>query len=340
MFLSLSESYIAAKFYQYCGKPTCNRAQNTYQGSCPICREGKSWLKKRRCYYLVEKKVICCHNCGWHSSPYNWIARVSGLSNKEIREDYSKFDGDFIPEEQIITFAKKTEQPSLPTDCINLLDQAQQEYYRENTIVQRCIDLIYTRRLNKAVNRPAAFYTTLVDKVHSNRLILPFYDVNGKIIFYQSRQVIENDERPRYLSKVGSERSLYGINNVNSDIGYLFLTEGPIDAMFISNGIGVAGITESSNNNFTATQKSQLAAFPLHEKIWVLDNQYHDTASKTKSSKLLDEGEKVYIWPETFKQYKDINEYCIDKQISSFDVDTILDNTYTGLKGKLLLARY
>jgi hypothetical protein len=41
-------------------------------------------------------------------------------------------------------------------------------------------------------------------------LVLPFYDSEGDIIFYQTRTILKKDNynKPKYLSKVGSEKSL------------------------------------------------------------------------------------------------------------------------------------
>lgn len=341
MILPLSEDYIASKFFQNCGKPFYNKVQKVYQGSCPICREGKSWLKKRRCYYIVDKNVICCHNCGWYSNPYNWIYKVTGYDYKEIKKELEEFS---VPVRYQINEedrdVKEKLEEDLPTDSINLLDNDQVSYYKQNRIVQEALNTITTRKLNLAINRPNTFYISLVDKVHNNRLVIPFYNREGKIIHYQTRTILSDDTRPKYLSKVGSEKSLYGINNVKSDIEYIFITEGPIDAMFLKNGVAVAGINESKSKNFTNVQNQQLIEHILLKKVWVLDNQWIDVTSKLKTKSLIDAGEQVFLWPEYLKNYKDINDYCIDKNINSFDIDTILENTYEGLKAKILLANY
>lgn len=339
MFLPLTEEYIANKFFQNCGKPYYNRAQRTYQGSCPICREGKSWLKKRRCYYIVEKNVICCHNCGWYSNPYKWIGKVTGLDFKQIKSELESGTESIIFEYRE---EKKQVQETeiLPSDSINLLDQEQIEYYEQNNTIKQALKLLEDRRLLQAVNRPRTFFISLTDKVHDNRLIIPFYDSNNKIVFYQTRSILNDDTRPKYLSKVKSEKSLYGINNISQNMDYVFITEGPIDAMFIQNGIAVAGINEGKNKNFTNTQSQQLNEFILHKKIWVLDNQFTDQTSKAKTKSLLECGESVFIWPESMKHYKDINEYCIDKKTNQFDTGLIVENTFNGLKGKLLLSNY
>jgi hypothetical protein len=340
VFLQLTEDYVASKFYRYCGKPSYNRAQKVYQGSCPICHEGSSWLKKRRCYYIVAKKSICCHNCGWFSNPYNWIQRVAGLTFLDIKKEIEE---DSFPE--IIhkaAFKKevknKGETETLPSDSINLFNPEQIEYYRNNNVIQACLKTIRERKLDTAVNRPFAIYTTLSDRVHLNRLIIPFIDYDNKIIWYQSRKVLDNDDRPKYLSKVNSERALFGANSVDENYNYIFITEGPIDAMFIKNGVGVAGINEG-DKCFTNLQERQFLNFPLHEKIWVLDNQFLDSTSKQKTKRLLDNGERVFLWPESLSKYKDLNDYCCDKNVNCIDPNIILENSYKGLKGKLLASK-
>ena len=73
----LSEDYIVSKFYQYAGYPKYNRLSKAYNGCCPTCREGSSWGKKRRLYFVTRKNLIFCHNCGISMRPAKWIQKVS-----------------------------------------------------------------------------------------------------------------------------------------------------------------------------------------------------------------------------------------------------------------------
>jgi len=229
----------------------------------------------------------------------------------------------------------------LPEDSINLSDISQINFYKTNNIVQKALTTIRDRGLESACNRPETFWLSLVDKVHKNRLIIPFYDSNNKIVHYQSRTLIEDSKSslPKYLSKQNSEKTLFGINNVDSSKKYLFITEGPIDACFIKNGIAVAGINEGKGAIFTAKQKEQLKTFSTLEQIWVLDNQRVDLASKKKTNFLLKNGCKVFIWPPELKTIKDINDVCKAHKINEISEKFILDNTYSGLKGSMLLAK-
>ena len=338
----LPQDYIVQKFYQYAGFPKFKKLSNTYEASCPICREGKSWGKKKRCYYVINDGIICCHNCGWYGSALNWIKQVSNQTYDEIRKEITQYDilpldlmHEETPVKQIIN------NHALPLDCINLFDESQLQFYADNKTVQDALTVIKTRRLNTAINRPKTLWMSLTDRVHRNRIIIPFYNDRGEIIFYQSRAIYEKDTKmlPKYLGKINGERSLFNLNEITPDLDYIFIFEGPIDSFFVKNGTAVAGIQEKSNKNFTALQEDQLSTFRLYKMIWVLDSQWLDRASREKTEKLIENGETVFIWPEKLgARFKDINDLCIAAKRDSIDTEVFVKNSYNGIKAKLMLA--
>jgi hypothetical protein len=337
----IPQEYVIQKFYQYAGYPKYKKFTNVYEASCPICREGKSWGKKKRCYFILKDNVICCHNCGWFSNTYNWIKQVSGLTSEEIRKEIKTYD--ILPVDLLYNEPKTVviaQQPTLPLDSINLFDSKQTDYYKDNNTVNDALILIKKRRLDTAINKPKTLWLSLTDNIHKDRIVIPFYDTNNDIIFYQSRALYRDNTKPKYLGKINGERSLYNLNNITPELDCIFIFEGPIDAFFIKNGTAVAGIQEHSNKNFTKLQEEQLLQFRLYNKIWVLDSQWQDSASYNKTLKLLDSNESVFIWPEQLgRSFKDINDMCIETEKDQIDPDFILANTYNGLKGKLLLTR-
>jgi len=338
----LSEDYIVTKFYQYAGYPKYNRVAKIYVGGCPTCREGKSWGKKRRLYYVVKNNLIFCHNCGISMKPIKWICTLSGLTYADILRENGNFVSTTLPQDVDIVPTPAAQQvESLPTDSINLCDKVQTDFYKDNVFVQAALDLLHTRRLDTAANRPITFWISLVDKVHKNRLIIPFYDTTNKIIHYQTRTIIEPKRGfiPKYLSKQNSEKSLFGINNIKDNTKTIYVTEGPLDACFLVNGIAVAGINESRGKTFTAKQEEQLKPFLSYDVVWVLDNQRLDSASKKKTGFLLKQGQKVFIWPKELKRFKDINEVCMHYKINKIPEKFILKNTCYGLKGSMVLSQ-
>lgn len=338
----IPREYTLQKFYQYAGYPQYKKHSQTYIAGCPICREGKSWGKKRRCIYIPEDNVVCCHNCGWYSDVIKWIQEVTGLSFNEILQESKEYDIlplDVLKADNELKPVKPVEQ--LPKDCINIFDDNQVSFYRDNEVVLDAISLAKKRLLTTAINRPDTLWVTVTDKIHKNRIIIPFYSETNEIIFYQSRIIYNKDARlyPKYLSKVNGEKSLYNINKITSELDYIFIFEGPIDSFFVKNGTAVAGIQENSSTMFSKLQESQLSSFKFFNKIWVLDSQWKDNASKNKTNKLIEQDETVFIWPEAEgKKYKDINDYCIDKNLNSIDPEFFIKNSHKGMKAKLLMS--
>tara|TARA_B100001093_G_scaffold222685_1_gene213443 strand:- start:122 stop:1006 length:885 start_codon:yes stop_codon:yes gene_type:complete len=289
---------------------------------------------------MPKKDLAYCHNCGYSKKTLSFLLDVTNKPLHFIINEIKNFDIEIqIPKEEEKE-EKKVIDKSLPDDCINLSDASQVEYFKSQPAVIAALNLIKTRKLDKGVNKPKTFYISLNDPVHKNRLILPFYNDNGDIIYYQSRGLMKKDlyERPKYLSKVGAERSLYGMQNINSDLDYVFIFEGPIDSYFCENGLATCGITERSDKMFTLLQKEQMNKLNLYEKIYVLDNQYCDMAALNKSIILAENGNKVFIWPKELKQFKDFNDVCVIGNKDKIKPEFILKNTHSGLKAKLLLT--
>ena len=336
----IPEQYVVNVLYENVYKISYNKYTKTYNGCCPICKEGGSWGKKKRFYYIPNKELAYCHNCGYSKKALTFVTEVTNKPLHIIANEIKDFDIEIqIPQEKQPEVTKVVDK-SLPEDCINLSDISQVQYYKDNSIVKIALQLIKDRKLDKGINKPKTFYLSLKDPVHKNRLILPFYDENDDIIFYQSRGLTKKDlyERPKYLSKVGAERSLYGIQNINSDLDNIFIFEGPIDSYFVENGLATCGITENTNKMFTSLQKKQINKLNLYEKIYVLDNQYCDKAALNKSILLVDNNEKVFIWPKELKRFKDFNDICVAGNKDKIKPEFILKNTHSGLKAKLLLT--
>ena len=335
----IPEEFVIQKFYQHAGYPKYVKSTNTYMGGCPVCREGSSWGRKSRCYYIPKDCKICCHNCGWYSKPVDWIIEVEQITYKDLVHQVDECDysyGVYIEEPK----PEVRRAEDLPIDSINLFDKFQLSYYVNEDIVKLAAKTIIERGLNKAVNKPKAMYVSMVDPVHKNRLVIPFYDKNKTCTFYQSRKLLQNDPKPKYLSKVGSEKTLFNYDNLESGTDHVFVTEGPIDSYFIRNSVAVAGIQESSKQTFTSIQQNQIDRLFLSKIVWVLDSQWLDTASRQKTETLLRSGECVFLWPKSVgTRFKDVNDLCQHFRISELSEQYILDNTYCGLKGIVKLKQ-
>lgn len=321
--MKIPETYVLNKFYAYSGEPEFKKFDNTYNAGCPICKEGKSWGHKKRLYYYPQSNSFYCFNCSRSWNALNWLCEACNLSPDDIYAEIKEknISLDVTKKISFSDSRKKIEIPSLPYDSINLFDKVQKSFYEKtNFFFKEAYEYLEKRRLDIAVNKPQSLYLSLTDFYHKNRLCIPFQDRNKKIIFYQTRSL--NKTLPKYLGKVGSDKSLFGIDRIDIDLDYIFIFEGPIDAMFVKNGVAAAGLTL---NNL---QKQQLNEFPFHQKIWVLDNPKYDNASKNNMEKLIASNEKVFMWPSDM-QYKDFNDFVVDKKKSEVDYEIITNNVFS-----------
>jgi hypothetical protein len=339
--IDLPEDYVVLKFYELGYRPIYNKFNGTYQCACPLCREGKSLNKKRRCYYIPKNNNIFCHNCGHSSKPFKWIKEVSGVDDSVIINELKDYTPDV---DTILDESPKAvvNTETLPTDSINLSDASQLEYYKNDDTVRATINLIKLRRLDTAVNRPDNLYLSLTDRVHKNRLIIPFVNENNQIEHYQTRTVLGRDNRtkPKFLSKSGgAQKPLFNVNKVSSDHDSIYIFEGPMDAFFVRNSVAVAGITEKGRS-LTDRQQQQLdGPLRFYDAVWILDSQWVDRASLIKSEVLLQQGERVFIWPEKFgKRFKDFNDIAVTCKIDEIKHEFIQKNTFKGLEGIVKLT--
>lgn len=327
--MNLSKDYIIQCIYKYAHKPKRKKYTNVYTMSCTFCREGNSWGKKQRLYYMVDDNYFFCHNCQKSIQPLNWISDVSGLKISEILKEASEFEYNPIQEEK--PDVKKSQVGTLPDDSINLFDAQQLSYYKNNRVVQDALEFIKRRKIDIAINKPRAIFISLKDFVHKNRLCIPFYDKDNQIVFYQTRAIYKNDEinRPKYLSKIGAEKTIFGVRNIDVSLDTLFITEGPIDSMFIRNGLAIGGIS------LTETQEIQLSKYKLLNRIWILDNQLDNKEVKNKMNELIERGETVFIWPDKYSKFKDINDVCVENNLSEISPQFFINNSFEGMNALL-----
>lgn len=337
--MNIPESYVIHKFYQHAGYPRYKRVNSTYEAGCPICREGKSWGRKRRLYYIPKKGIICCHNCGWFGDTVKWVQEIENISYSDILNQIQAGEYDIvdISKQQPVLDKPKYETPSLPHDSINLFNQNQLEFYKGNKTVNLAVQYIKSRRLDGACNKPNSLYLSLTDKIHKNRLCIPSYDRSGKIVHYQTRRLLD-DGTPKYLSKSNSEKSVFGVDNVHDLHHSIYIFEGPIDSFFVDNGVAIAGIQESSITSLSESQDKILQQFCTLRRVWVLDNQLTDNTSRIKTKQLATNNEHVFVWPKSCSQFKDFNDMCVHYKLDCISPKFIDDNTSTGPSAILKLS--
>ena len=290
---------------------------------CPHCGDSQKSKTKARAYlYRVKNDMFFkCHNCGQGQNLANFIKFVDPkLYESYLLERYKKSAPatpkpkfDFKP-------TKFTNQT--PIDDLKSIKDLPEDHPARLYCMNRKIPEKYFDKLFLSDK-----FMTLVNEVKPNtykitkdhpRLIIPFYDTTGKIFAFQGRAF--GKEQPKYLTiKLDENRQkVYGLDKVNFQQP-IYITEGPIDSLFIDNCLAAGGADLFLKNKI-----------PNENITYIFDNEPRNKEIVKRMYKVIEQDFNVVIWPEDL-QLKDVND-MIMSGLTKFELqDIISNNTYSKL---------
>jgi hypothetical protein len=312
---------------------------------CPICGDSQTNKSKKRAYFIQRDSnlMFYCHNeCGTIGFERFMRDNYGDLYTaykfeliKLLREERS--DSYVAPpappaaavEAPVVFTVKK----AVGTDLMQSSDnEAAMKYLNNRKIPLECIpDIFFSYRFKRFINSylPDKFPEEQADR-EDPRIVLPMRWYDGTVFGVIGRSVIPESQL-RYMTIKFDETKpkFFGLDRLNSD-KLAYVTEGPIDSLFIDNAIAMAGTDSNPDAIFRSKD----------DYVVVLDNQPRSSSVIYKYTKYLNQGCKLVIWPSSVP-YKDIND-CITKGgMSVAEVNSIIrENTYSGLKAKIVLNEW
>ena len=159
--------------------------------------------------------------------------------------------------------------------------------------------------------------------MEEERLVIPFYDDLGNLIGVQGRAFSESAIRYITLKQQGCERLWYNLDKVDPH-STVYVTEGPIDSMFIPNGIAMQGA------GWLAELPEKISKSKV---VFIFDNEPRNQEIVSLLQKYIDGGRNVVIWPEEITE-KDVNDMVLAYG-NRLTMKLIINNVYSGLKAKM-----
>jgi len=292
--------------------------QSNWNFRCPVCGDSKKSQKKSRgnIYKTNNKLLVKCFNCDYTASFDYFLKSISDELYKEYIFEKLKLDK---PKEDYSIFKQESNIEIIDSNVDSLIriDTLPENHPVKLFCVNRKIrqlELLYlVPKFKQYINSliPNKFK---LEKDHP-RLIIPFFNEHGKMIGLQGRSF--GKELPRYYTiKLSDEEMIYGLDRVDYS-KEIRVVEGPIDSLFVNNGIAVAG--SSFSGYFIETIKTN--------SVLIYDNEPRSKEITKLLKGKIDNNYRVLIWPDTIKE-KDINEMVL----SGYDIEKIIkENTYQGL---------
>lgn len=305
------------------------KKDDLYNFRCPLC--GDSQKNKHKCRgYVYRKKndyFFMCHNCGASTNFYNFLEKVEPTIVKEYalerfkngevgNHNYTKPVANTIVTNTVL-------YQSIDLPSIKELDDNRyaKQYVGNRKIPYKYWDHLYfASDFKKFIGSLGLDQDGLYENDH--RLVIPFYDKDRKLTAIQGRAL--GDSPIRYITVKTSPDShkVFGLDRVDLD-KTIYVTEGPIDSMFLENAVATA---DSNLESITKVlDKSKV--------VLVFDNEPRNKDICQKLDHAIENHFQVVIWPEMIES-KDINEMILEG-FSPADIQDIIDsNTFVNLRAK------
>lgn len=336
--------YIDAKYVSLLSYKLRNfkqKSQNYWNFSCPVCGDSKKDPRKARGYVLLHKTTLMykCHNCGLSCSFGNLLKRVdSGLYSDYTLEKYKETTSNNTPYAKITPEQIFKEEPKELTDeILDLIDSVDRlpvthpalSYLIKRKIPRDKWNLFYFAPKFKVFTNKAMGKTKFANLENDvPRLVIPFFNSHGKCFMFQGRAF--GKEEPKYFSiKIDDDADkVYGLERVDYS-KRVYVTEGPIDSLFLPNGLAVAGST--LDIELFRSIKSNVTLIP--------DNEPRNKEIMKQVKGYIDNGYSVCLWPDNVEE-KDINEMILSGKSPESILEVINTNTYQGLAAKLRYSEW
>lgn len=335
--------YIDAKYAAFLGSRLRNfKQQNDYvwNYSCPVCGDSTS-NKLRARGYIYRKKAdlfVKCHNCGYGSNLGNLIKRVDPvLYDEYVLERYKAGATRYNAHKDVAPIIPEVKKVELLEDDIlaplKRLDKLDVSHPAVKYVLDRKIPrekwhlLYFAPKFKAFTNSVSPKFEEPIVGEHP-RMIIPYFTPAGKCFAFQARAY--GDEQPKYYTiKVDeTEEKIYGLDRVDYS-KRIYVVEGPIDSLFIPNGIAVSGSSFD-----TPTIRSLLANATI-----VMDNEPRNKEIVHQLDKYIELGYSVVMYPDYIEE-KDINDMVKAGRTPAEILELINTNTFTGMEAKLKFANW
>jgi transcription elongation factor Elf1 len=310
---------------------------NLWNFSCPFCGDSQKNKLKARGYVFAKGNDLLyrCHNCGVGTNVANLLKQVDpSLHGEYTFEKYKSGESNtfFNKSNTSPTFNipsprfGKVEQQKV-FDHAEWVSELQSGHFCLTYAENRCIPtehydkLLFTAKYRQFIDALVPNHgKTLADDA---RLVIPYYDVNGELVAVSGRALETSDVKLRYVTvrtNDSEDKLIYGMDRVNLH-QTVYLVEGPLDSLFITNCVA------SGDANLSITAKNISA----RNKVLIFDNEPRNKEVCKLIEKAIKLGEDVVIWPDTIEG-KDINEMILNG-FSPDEIKGIIDsNTFRNLE--------
>lgn len=312
--------------------------------SCPFCRELETSSKKRPMRGYVfdagEHFNYYCQRCGESMIVPTMLRRLDPGLHADFIKERLLDDGKHVRPTEVMKEVPKPSPRSidLALRTVQKISRLPKDHFARRYVENRRIPDEYQKSLYFTPKFMTWVNTIIPDKFSEEalaldepRLVIPFFNRAGKLHAVQGRSLDPLSKgKIRYIA-IAIDRNfpvMYGLDKYNPfQMG--FVTEGPIDSMFLRNSLAACG----------SDLASKLKDFEKDKITIVYDNEPRKPETVAKIEKAIREGFSVVIWPTDIEE-KDINELILSGRTSEEIEDMLLTHSFSGISAEFELKRW
>mgnify|MGYP001166741842 FL=1 len=297
---------------------------------CPHCGDSKKSKTKARAFiYRVKNDMFFkCHNCGMGQNLGNFIKFLDPkIYGEYLLERYKGSATNSTPQPKF-DFKPSFEETNLLDDCIKVstLEDGHpvKDYVNKRLIPKQYYDKIYfVNKFHQFANKVKP--NTFKESYEHPRLIIPFFDITGKLFAFQGRAF--GKEQPKYVTiKLDeSKQKVYGLERINYQ-KHIYIVEGPLDSLFLDNCLAAGGADLTLR-------------VPSDQVTYIFDNEPRNKEIIKRMYNVIEKDYNVVIWPNEI-QFKDVNDMIMNGMKIDELRDIISNNTYSKLEALTKLNYY
>lgn len=302
---------------------------------CPMCGDSEKNKNKARAYFYQRDGAFWfhCHNCSVAMPFFRFLKQFDGGL-------YHEYQMEKLGDQHHRLVTPQQERLAKPRDGNDALKSLEpiSGLPKNQIAYSYCVDRGIPKPFFKELYYCFDFKTwtnlqipgKLADSWPDEaRLIIPFFDPQGNMFAFQGRALEDVVNNLRYITIFLDETKpkIWGWNRVNFNASY-YVTEGPFDAMFLSNSIATAG--------GKITSELYKIGCNIDNAVVAYDNEPRNSNVVANVRAAVKQNFRVVIWPSNYA-FKDIND-CV---LGGYDVEKILrENTYQGLSAEIEFNRW
>jgi DNA primase len=313
---------------------------------CPICGDSKKNPYKRRFNLDWNDGVPGwhCFNCGRKGNFIELYSITTGISYEDAKKELYKFSKKRTVN-MMNSYAKRpflelNTKEEIKRDNFNWIKDVC--YTRKNVdenssgILEKKYIFVLNDFCNKRkIPEEYKIYICYKDK-YKNRIVIPIFDKNGDIIYFQARRIPKSNIEPKYDNPVSS-KELCILNEYRFDRNKnIIVNEGLIDAFMVGNQgtscLGKEISDELIKKLISLTDKNVIVALDNDSEAYKSLNMFMENNKYAK--KVL-----YFIYPKKYKKYDDVNKIAINHNINIYDMIIKNSISYSSAFIKLKLEK-